>query len=66
MLETKTTMAEVMPARTTPGWVFDLDPAEVGAGPIRFVVDDDGTGGWITECKEDNNELIVTEGMCPM
>ena len=66
LLETQTTMTEVMPARTTPGWVFDLDPEVVGAGPIRFVVDDDGTGGWITECKEDNNEIIVTEGMCPM
>lgn len=64
LLETQTTAAQIMPARTTPGWVFDVDPADVPLGVVRFVADDDGSGGWVTECHEDNNEIIVNDGLC--
>lgn len=65
LLETKTTAIEIMPARTTPGWVFDVDPDRVPLGVVRFVADDDGGESWLTECHEDNNELIINDGLCP-
>jgi hypothetical protein len=54
-----------MPARTTPGWVFDVDPERAPLGVVRFVADDDGGESWLTECHEDNNELIINDGLCP-
>jgi len=65
LLETKATGVEILPARTTPGWVFDIDPADVPLGVVRFVVDDDNGTSWVTECHEDNNELIISDGLCP-
>jgi hypothetical protein len=64
LLETRTTSARIMPARTTPGWTFDIDPADVPLNVLRFVVDDDGSEGWVSECHEDNNELIISDGLC--
>jgi hypothetical protein len=65
LLETKATGVAILPARTTPGWVFNIDPADVPLGVVRFVVDDDNGTSWITECHEDNNELIISDGLCP-
>jgi hypothetical protein len=64
LLQTRATAVEILPARTTPGWVFDVDPADVPLGVLRFVVDDDGTEGWVSECHEDNNQIIINDGLC--
>jgi hypothetical protein len=32
---------------------------------LRFVADDDNGTSWVTECHEDNNELIISDGLCP-
>ena len=64
LLSTETTSDEIMPGDTSSGWVFELDPADVGDGPLRFSVDDDGTGGWLTECKEGNNQIVIEDGLC--
>jgi hypothetical protein len=46
--------------------VFDLDPDDLPEGALMVVVDDDGTGlGSLDECHEDNNALVITEGLCP-
>jgi hypothetical protein len=65
LIESKTTGVEILPARTTPGWVFNIDPALVPLGVLRFVADDDNGTSWVTECHEDNNELIISDGLCP-
>jgi hypothetical protein len=65
LLESKATGVEILPARTTPGWVFNIDPARVPLGVLRFVADDDNGTSWVTECHEDNNELIISDGLCP-
>jgi hypothetical protein len=42
------------------GMLFRLDPLDVPDGELKFVVDDDGMGSeLISECDEDNNELII-------
>jgi len=64
LLDTQVSTEDIAPGDTTSGWVFELDPDEVGEGPIRFSADNDGTGGWLTECKEDNNEILVEDGLC--
>ena len=44
--------------------VFDLDPSEVAGRDLRLVVDDaDGFPG-VDECREDNNTLLISEGLC--
>jgi hypothetical protein len=56
----------IPPGATSEGFVVDLDPADVPAGRLLFVVDDDGEGhGQVDECHEDNNTLEITEGLCP-
>ncbi len=52
--------------RTNPGMVLELPAAAFPEGRLVLVADDDGTGaGLLTECSEDNNELIIVEGLCP-
>jgi hypothetical protein len=65
LIETRTTNTPIGPGETTPGWVYDIDPADVLSGRLRFVVDDDGTQGWLNECHEDNNTIMITDGLCP-
>jgi len=64
-LQTLYTEAFVVSGRSTPGIAVNLDPAEVPEGRIWVVVDDDGAGGSILdECREDNNEILISEGLC--
>lgn len=66
LLETRTISTEIASGSTSEGILFELDPANVPAGELRFVVDDNGTGtGILTECHEDNNVLVINEGLCP-
>jgi hypothetical protein len=65
LLDTRATPAPVAPGETTPGWVFDLNPDHVPHGVLRFVVDDDDGTSWITECHEDNNLVLINDGLCP-
>lgn len=66
LLETRSVSTEVVSGSTSEGILFELDPATVPAGELRFVVDDNGTGtGILTECHEDNNVLVINEGLCP-
>jgi hypothetical protein len=65
LLDTRATPAPVAPGETTPGWVFDLNPDHVPHGVLRFVVDDDDGTSWITECHEDNNLVLIDDGLCP-
>ena len=47
------------------GAVLDLDPADIPEGKLWIVVDDDGSGGgMLNECNEDNNEMLIDEGLC--
>ncbi len=64
-LESRTTATAITPGQTTAGWVFDLDPATVPLGILRFVVDDEDGTSWVTECHEENNIVVVNEGLCP-
>ncbi len=52
--------------RTNPGMVVTLDATAFPEGRLLLVADDDGGGaGLVTECSEDNNELLIEEGLCP-
>jgi hypothetical protein len=65
LLETRTTASSVSSGATTSGMQFDLDPADVPDNRLAFVVDDDGTGvGSVDECHEDNNQLLISDGLC--
>jgi hypothetical protein len=65
LLETTTTSAAIAPGETSPGIVFELTPEQVPENRLAFVVDDLGYGsGQITECHEDNNTLMISDGLC--
>ena len=60
LLETRYTSAPIFSGESEAGMLFLLDPADVPDGELKFVVDDDGLGsGAVSECDEDNNELII-------
>ncbi|MEZ4382088.1 MAG: FG-GAP-like repeat-containing protein [Nannocystaceae bacterium] len=63
-LMTLVTDAAIEPGATNPGFVFDVDPLDMPDGQLRIVVDDDAGVELIDECHEDNNELILDEGVC--
>jgi hypothetical protein len=65
LLETRTTAAPLAPGASTDGLLYELDPAEVLGDRLVFRADDDGGVGSFTECHEDNNVLVVDEGLCP-
>ena len=60
LLETRYTSAPIFSGESEAGMLFLLDPADVPDGELKFVVDDDGLGtGAVSECDEDNNELLI-------
>jgi hypothetical protein len=66
LLQTFTIPDAVVSGATSPGVAIVLDSSSLPDGVLTIVVDDDGTGaGTLTECSEDNNELIIEEGLCP-
>ncbi len=46
------------------GIEFDLNIADLPHKAVEFVADDDDGRGAITECNEDNNVLVLSEGLC--
>ncbi len=54
----------VTPGATTPGIVVNIAPTDMPDGQLRIVVDDDKGVELIDECHEDNNEVIIDEGVC--
>ncbi len=56
------TQESVPSGHTTTGLVFALDPADLVDGVLELRVDEVDA---IAECREDNNVLVVTEGLCP-
>ncbi len=55
----------VDPGLTTRGIVFTIDEADVPAGVIRVVVDDDDGVEYVGECHEDNNDWDAEDAVCP-
>jgi hypothetical protein len=62
---TKYTEAAIPSGQSSEGIVFDLDPSQITDRKIEFRADDDDGTGAITECHEDNNTLVVDDGLCP-
>ncbi len=65
LLSTQYTPSEIASGSSSEGLIFRVDPAELGAGHLEFRADDDGGTGAILECDEDNNVLVVDDGLCP-
>jgi hypothetical protein len=63
-LTTVTTVDPIAPGSTSPGFVIDLEPADVSGGELRIVVDDDNGVELIDECHEDNNTVEIAENLC--
>ena len=63
-LRTGTTGEAVLSGTTTPSIVFDLDADEVGVDGLIFVVDDQDGVQLFAECHEDNNVLVLDQGLC--
>ena len=56
---------DVIPSgETSPALAFTFNTADLPYGAISFVADDDAGNGAITECNEDNNVLVLSEGLC--
>ena len=55
----------VLSGRSSPGIAITLNKEDIPEGKLWVVVDDDGTGtGILEECNENNNELLIEEGLC--
>lgn len=54
----------VAPGTTTPGIVVDVAPSDMPDGQLRVIVDDDNGVELIDECHEDNNAVVIDEGVC--
>jgi hypothetical protein len=66
LVHVEPSVTPIASGRTNPGMEIELSAAAFPEGRLVLVADDDGTGaGLITECSEDNNELMVEEGLCP-
>lgn len=63
LLATSYTSDPIAAGATSEGMVFHLEPDTVGKD-IRVVADDDNGSGVIVECKEDNNEELIEDGLC--
>ncbi|MDP6945527.1 MAG: hypothetical protein QF464_15365, partial [Myxococcota bacterium] len=64
-LDVDYTPSIVPSGETTVGLVFDLEASAIPEGVLKFVVDDEEGVQYISECHEDNNELVITSGLCP-
>ncbi|MFT5680760.1 MAG: hypothetical protein ACI8RZ_001666 [Myxococcota bacterium] len=65
LLSTERSVGSIAPGDSEEGIVFTLFEDDVPEGALRFVVDDNNGVGVVGECDENNNELIITEGLCP-
>ncbi|NOY24776.1 MAG: PQQ-binding-like beta-propeller repeat protein [Oligoflexia bacterium] len=63
LLDTVWTDSAIASGRTSAGFEWDLDPADVPEG-LKIVVDDEGGVQHLTECNEDNNEWVIST-ICP-
>ncbi|MDG1479103.1 MAG: PQQ-binding-like beta-propeller repeat protein [Myxococcota bacterium] len=65
LLATERTADAIAPGDSEEGIIFTLFEDDIPEGTLRFVVDDDNGSEMVGECDEDNNELIISEGLCP-
>jgi hypothetical protein len=63
-VETKTVADPVASGGSSPGIVFELDPANVER-KLLFIADDDNGSEALAECDETNNTLEVNDSLCP-
>ena len=63
LLETRTVSSAIGAGTSSEALVFELDTADLPAGTVKFVVDDAAGTQAVSECDEDNNEIIV-EQLC--
>ena len=65
-LVTVTSLPDDVPAgATSEGIVLSLDATAIRGATLQIVADDDGTGAEVVdECREDDNVLAVTDGLC--
>ena len=65
LLASEVTTGRIAPGDSQEGIVFTLFEEDVPEGALRFVVDDNNGVEVVGECDEDNNELVIREGLCP-
>ena len=63
LLETRAVSGAIGAGTSSEALVFDIDTADLPADTVKFVVDDAAGTQALSECHEDNNEIIV-EGLC--
>jgi hypothetical protein len=64
LLETLRTARSVNPGATSEAIGFNLNPLDIPEGNLLIRVDDNNGIGELTECHEDNNELILADVVC--
>lgn len=64
LLSTLRTARDVGPGHATEAMGFTLDPKDIPDGVLVIVGDDNGNSGEVTECNENNNELVLTGVIC--
>lgn len=64
-LQTQIVPDAVASGTTSVGLEFDFDTADLPYGTLSFIADDANGVGAVTECNEDNNTLVISEGLCP-
>ena len=62
LLDSTTTVADIPSGGASDTLVFRLDMSDVSPSALTVTVDD---GGAVAECHEDNNTLVIEEGLCP-
>lgn len=63
-LDTKLVAEELAPGQASTGLVFTFDADTLGNAALEFRADDHEGASAISECHEDNNALVVDEGLC--
>jgi hypothetical protein len=62
LLDSAITVVDIPSGGASDTLVFRLDVSDVSPSSLTVTVDD---GGAIAECHEDNNTLVLDEGLCP-
>jgi len=63
-LQTQVVPDAIASGASSLGLEFDFATADLPYGAVEFIADDDNGRASITECNEDNNTLVISDGLC--